>query len=595
MEKSSLQLNTSTGNYLIDTRTIIRVQASSNYSKLFLSNGKVLVTAKLLKWFEEHLPDQSFTRLHRSHLVNNLFLNYHQRINKCVELIDGNFIQISRRRRKSVHTKFLSFLLLVFLLQSTSYAQSVGIGTISPHASAQLDVNSTTKGTLITTMTTAQRRAILNPAAGLLVFDIDKKTIYMFDGLRWLPFLFSITEKNPATPLKPLLNSVDGNIGYRVAIHGDYAIVGAYTSNSPAGLGTGLAYIFFQEGGVWKQQDLLIANDTEADDFFGGSVAINESFAVVGAWGDDIGSDLNQGSVYIFSRNGTNWTQQSKITAADGVDNDFFGYSVDINADNFLIIGAYGDDNGGNINQGGAYIYKGTAGLGGFIWTLQAKLTASDGAFGDNFGAAVSISGSYALVGAYGDDVGANTDQGSVYSFYEFTNLAGWTTGQAYHQKLVAADGDAFDYFGISISQSSSQAVIGASGDDVGANSDQGSVYTFTQTGGIPFLWSFPHKILAPDGAANDNFGISVALSASRFAVGAYRADANGVTNAGAVYLFDDLFFSFVPSYLRKLNDDDGQVNGNFGFSVGMAGYNILIGAKGKNNNMGQVLIINIE
>ncbi|MEO6539600.1 MAG: LytTR family DNA-binding domain-containing protein, partial [Ferruginibacter sp.] len=102
METSFLQLNTSLGNFLIDSSTIIRIEASSNYSKLYFSDGKMLVTAKVLKWFEENLPQQAFTRLHRSHLVNNRFLVSHQTVGHELKLIDGNFIQVSRRRRRSV-------------------------------------------------------------------------------------------------------------------------------------------------------------------------------------------------------------------------------------------------------------------------------------------------------------------------------------------------------------------------------------------------------------------------------------------------------------------------------------------------------------
>jgi two-component system LytT family response regulator len=111
MEKSLLMLNTSTGSFLIDTNTIVRIEASSNYSKIYFSNAmggsKTLVTAKVLKWFEERLPQQSFTRLHRSHLVNNSFLQLNQSMGKAFELENGEIIQISRRRKKSVLTKLL--------------------------------------------------------------------------------------------------------------------------------------------------------------------------------------------------------------------------------------------------------------------------------------------------------------------------------------------------------------------------------------------------------------------------------------------------------------------------------------------------------
>ncbi len=100
-------LNTSTGSFLIDTNTIVRVEASSNYSKIYFSNGTMLLTAKVLKWFEERLPQQSFTRLHRSHLVNNCFLQFNQNTGNAFELKNGKTIQVSRRRKKLVLMKFL--------------------------------------------------------------------------------------------------------------------------------------------------------------------------------------------------------------------------------------------------------------------------------------------------------------------------------------------------------------------------------------------------------------------------------------------------------------------------------------------------------
>ena len=102
MENDLLMLNTSTGNFLIDTNTIVRIEASSNYSKLYFSNGKTLVTAKVLKWFEERLPGECFTRLHRSHLVNNCFLQFGQNIDNALALKNGKIIQVSRRRKKQV-------------------------------------------------------------------------------------------------------------------------------------------------------------------------------------------------------------------------------------------------------------------------------------------------------------------------------------------------------------------------------------------------------------------------------------------------------------------------------------------------------------
>ncbi|MFM9908350.1 MAG: LytTR family transcriptional regulator DNA-binding domain-containing protein [Chitinophagaceae bacterium] len=597
MENPSLQLNTSTGNYLIDTHTIVRVEASSNYSKLYFSNGKVLVTAKLLKWFEERLPNKLFTRLHRSHLVNTLFLQPHQSNNASVRLEDGNFIQISKRRRKSVQAKFLSSFLLIFFLHSVIYSQSVGIGTTTPHASAQLDINSTTKGTLITTMTTTQRKAIENPATGLLVFDIDKKTIYMFDGTNWFPFLFSTTEKNPPTYFNGSGISADANFGYKVNIFGDYAVIGAHRA-SQAGVQSGTAYIYYRNNGVWQQQDVLVPADGADDDYFGASVSINSEFAAVGAWGDDNGANTNQGSVYIYSRIGTQWSQQTKILAGDGQANDYFGFSIDLGSGNDLVIGAHGDNIGPNIDQGSAYIYQGSAGFGGFLWALEAKLTANDGSLGDFFGASVGINSLNVVIGAYADDIGLNTDQGSVYSFFKFSNPGGWATGQNHFRKFIAPDGEAFDYYGVSVDVSSRNLVIGASGDDIGLNADQGSIYLYLNGNPASPNFNYSGSIKAPDGATSDNFGISVCIGYNSLAIGAYRADDElGIVNKGAVYIYKSLSPAALTlvSFKRKITDETGQANGYFGYSVSLSTYDLIIGAYGKNGTNGQIAFINIE
>jgi DNA-binding LytR/AlgR family response regulator len=100
--ETHLLLNTSAGQLWIDTRTIVRIEASSNYCKLFFADGRMVVAAKVLKWFEEKLASEAFLRLHRSHLVNNHFLLCNQLVGKSFVLVNGEYIQVSRRRKKSI-------------------------------------------------------------------------------------------------------------------------------------------------------------------------------------------------------------------------------------------------------------------------------------------------------------------------------------------------------------------------------------------------------------------------------------------------------------------------------------------------------------
>jgi virulence-associated protein VapD len=167
-------------------------------------------------------------------------------------------------------------------------------------------------------------------------------------------------------------------------------------------------------------------------------------------------------------------TEQAKLVASDGGTSDQFGQSVSISADGaYAVIGAYVDDVGANTNQGSAYIFVRS----GTSWTQQAKLVASDGGASDQFGYSVTISadGAYAAIGACYDTTGANTNQGSAYIFVR--SGTSWTQ----QAKLVASDGGASDQFGcsVSISADGAYAVIGARYDGVGANSGQGSAYIF--------------------------------------------------------------------------------------------------------------------
>ncbi len=191
-------------------------------------------------------------------------------------------------------------------------------------------------------------------------------------------------------------------------LSGDYAIVRAYWDDDN-GSNSGSAYIFYYDGTNWSQQAKLTAADPAAADWFGNSVSISGDYAIVGAYLDD-DNGVDSGSAYIFYYNGTNWSQQAKLTSADGADYDWFGYSVSISGD-YAIVGAYADDNYGT-NSGSVYLFQRS----GTNWTEQFKWLASDSAAGDLFGYSVSIRSDYAIVGAhYDDDSGANS--GSAYIF----------------------------------------------------------------------------------------------------------------------------------------------------------------------------------
>ncbi len=305
--------------------------------------------------------------------------------------------------------------------------------------------------------------------------------------------------------------------------------------------------------------DKLTASDGAMFDWFGWSVAISGDTAVIGAFYDDSGT----GSAYVFRFNGSSWIEQDKLLASDGAAGDYFGWAVAIAGDT-VVIGASADDN----NRGSAYIFTPND-IDPNNWVQQDKLTASDGAASEYFGVSVAISGDTIVVGAKWDD-DKGTDSGSAYIFTPNDIDQNRWDQQA---KLLASDGQAGDWFGISVAISDDTAVIGAYGDD-DKGSDSGSAYIFTPNDIDPNNWDQQAKLLASDGAAADKFGYSVAISGDNAIVGAWNNDSKG---SAYVFHFDGCSWTEQPKLLAL----DTQTSDWFGFSVAISGDTAVIGAYG--------------
>ena len=156
-----------------------------------------------------------------------------------------------------------------------------------------------------------------------------------------------------------------------------------------------LILILVSAGGVRASgQTKLMANDAAAFDLFGIAVAISGDTVVVGANSDDVGWS-NAGSAYVFVREGSTWIQQAKLTASVPRALDQFGTSVAISGDT-VIIGAPSDDDDMPLNGGSVYVFTRT----GTTWSQQAQLLPSDTLRASQFGFSVAFWGNTVLVGA---------------------------------------------------------------------------------------------------------------------------------------------------------------------------------------------------
>ena len=348
-----------------------------------------------------------------------------------------------------------------------------------------------------------------------------KSTLPLLESRGLIPFLaFALLFVTPGSLAQPpapgsftvewKLTAPDGEtddfFGRSVAISGDTVLVGAFFDD--VGLfnaNQGSAYVFRRDGAVWTFEQQLTADDGGANDLFGVSVALDGDTALVG-----VGANAGLGAAYVFVRSGTTWTQQQKLTPGDNAAGDEVGTIVALGPET-AIIGSRSDDVGSNVDQGSAYVFVRS----GTFWSEQQKLTASDGAAGDRFGQGVALMGDTAVVGADLDDVGANLNQGSAYVFTRSVSM--WTE----QQQLTASDGDAQDQFGISVAVSGDTALIRDARDDV-LDQDDGSAYVFTRSG---TTWTEQQKLIRPDGESPDLFGESVALSGDVALVSAHLDD----------------------------------------------------------------------
>ena len=243
-----------------------------------------------------------------------------------------------------------------------------------------------------------------------------------FQGLAFV-FVRNGTTWTQQAELGPADGATVEEFGASVSLAGNTAVVGAPREDVNGKVDQGAVYVFVRNGTSWSQQQRLLALDGNLDDAFGRSVSIDGNTVAIGSAESDVGGNADQGATYIFERVGTTWTQQQKLTAADGQSSDMLGSSISLNA-NTAVIGAFADDIGSNVDQGSVYVFTRTNGT----WTLQQKLASSDGQANDAFGFSVAISGDRAFIGAPTDDLGGFVDRGTTSVFIRSAGV--WTLEQ---------------------------------------------------------------------------------------------------------------------------------------------------------------------
>lgn len=314
-----------------------------------------------------------------------------------------------------------------------------------------------------------------------------------------------------------------------------------------------------------SEKQRIVPSDAASGDRFSSMVALSNdgSTAVIGAYLDDNAKGTDAGSAYVYASVGGVLQQVAKLLPSPGKALDYFGSSVAISGDGSTIaVGAYGDDSKASA-AGAVYVFTQVNG----VWTQQAKILPADGSKNDYFAmsnCSLSNDGNTLAVGSIQDDPNNKTDAGSV---YVYTRSAGvWTQAT----KLVAADAMAADYFGTSVAISGDGLTIavGAYMDDTGVMTDAGSGYIFTKVGSV---WTQQAKLMPPDIAAGDYFGIYSDISADGKTVifGGHKHKTGGLVDSGAAYVYKYVNNAWV--LIQTLSAPVPHASDFYGYTVGLS------------------------
>ncbi len=319
----------------------------------------------------------------------------------------------------------------------------------------------------------------------------------------------------------------------------------------------------FSTGGAAELK--LWPEEGSPGDLFGAAVGMSHGLIIIGAPGDGT-LGANAGAAFIYERGGGGWDMARKLTAAEGAPGDDFGRSVAI-SDDWAVVGA-SHYHGRGYGTGAVFVHRRLSdGWGPGMAILPDELGRND-----HFGRSVAISQDRLIIGAHGDD-DRGMNAGAAY-IYRYTGAA-WTR----EAKLTVADGGVGDAFGWAVSISGDTAVVGAIHADDPAP-DTGAAYLFEYSGG---QWRQSARLL-PAAGEGDFLGFSVAVSGQRAIIGACGDDDRG-RDAGAAYLF--AMDGGQWGQTAKLTASDGGAGDFFGRSVAIYEDRAVVGADGDDDVAG--------
>ena len=321
-----------------------------------------------------------------------------------------------------------------------------------------------------------------------------------------------------AQTLGPGLVTASDRFGEALACDGAVAVVGVPLDNPGAGSGSGSAFVFRLVAGAWVFEQQLLADDPNAGDNFGASVAVDGDAIIIGAPGDDEGGS-NAGAAYVFRFNGATWTREQKLLETGPAVNRRVGAAVTIRGDLAFV-----------SRDEAVIMFRRTGGA----WVQLQMLTEPQGVGDNDFGTTLDFEGGTLVVGSPRRDIGSAVDCGAAYVFNENAVMF------QFAQELTAATPVSSERFGNAVAIDGDRIVIGVPQRDYvpftfePTTNDAGVVTVFRRQAG---LWS-EHFL----GRAKARFNWGVYFDENRDNLLGTSVDISGddILAGGPLFMFSD-------------------------------------------------------
>ncbi len=388
----------------------------------------------------------------------------------------------------------------------------------------------------------------------------------------------------------------DGNyqhyFGGSVAVEGERVVVGAANASTPGGDNQGAAYVWVRNGSTWTQEQKIFETQSTLFEGYGSAVAISQGRVLVGSPRQRRFGPAGEGVVHAFEEQDGVWTLRQQFSNSATL---YFGYALAMSGDTVLI--------GTDYDQAFAYTFPGSQ------WAPESPLIASDGAALSGLGRAVAVEGDTAVIASVAYDTLDPANRGGVFVFerqgdaWVFRQSLRRTSGAAVtayspsfnlsgnhllvgrivfardpngvwseQQLLINSDPQQDGGFGTSAAISGDLLVIGAPTQYVNQQF-RGAAYVFRL---IDSTWVQTDRLVAPDGAADDYFGLGVAVSDGAILVAAPSEEPPGGFSTGAVYAFG--YDETSVSFRQKIVADDAVDGDSFGATLDLSGNTAAIG-----------------